>query len=198
VAFLLPPALMLLAVGLHSLLTRTPPDFNQFFGREIFGPGISPPVLFLPFLLFSMLTNGEEIGWRGFALPRLQQRHTALVASLILGAVWAFWHLPKYLMVNTSLGGGSALGEFPIESAHTLAFAILYTWLFNNTRGSLLLLTIFHASWNAAWVSLPMQNVSWASLVVYWLAALVVILLAGPAELVRKEKGPSAAAARPV
>jgi len=194
----LPPVLMVLAIGLNSLFKQTVPDFNQFFGREIFGPDVNPLVLALPFFLYSMLSNGEEIGWRGFALPRLQERHTALVASLILGVIWAFWHLPKYLMVNTTLGGGKDLSQFLFESVAILAHSILYTWVFNNTKGSLLLVTLFHASWNTAWVLLPMQAVSPADIVVYWLAAILVVLAAGPEKLVRRAKVPSAAAAKPV
>jgi membrane protease YdiL (CAAX protease family) len=186
VALFLAPALMLMAIALSSVFTRTRPDFSQYFGRQIFGPEISPLVLVLPFFLFSMFTNGEEIGWRGFALPRLQERRSALVASLILGAIWAFWHLPKYWMVGTTLGGGKDLSQFAVDSVKVLAQAILYTWLFNNTKGSLLLMTLFHASWNAAWVFLPMGNVGLAEPVIYWLAALTIVVIAGPARLVRR------------
>jgi uncharacterized protein len=179
-ALFLPPALMLIAIGIYSLLNQ-PPDFNQIFAREMFGSEISPLVLLLPFFLWVTLTNGEEIGWRGFALPRLQARYSVLAASLILGVIWAFWHLPKYLMVDTTLGGGRGIDQFAIESVKVIGQAILYTWLFNRTQGSLLLTSLFHGAWNAAWVFLPMQAVGAIDLVVYWLAAILIVAL-NPAE----------------
>ena len=68
-------------------------------------------------------------------LPRLQAKHSALASSLILGLVWGFWHLPKYLAPDYS-------GSFALNMVKFLTEAILYTWLFNNTRGSLLLTTV--------------------------------------------------------
>jgi uncharacterized protein len=197
VALFLPPILMLLSISLSSLVNGISPDFSIYYGREIFGPEVGPLLLALPFFLYAMLTNGEEIGWRGFVLPHLQQKHNALIASLILGVIWAFWHLPKYLMVDTNLGGGKGLDQFLIESVKVLAFSILYTWLFNNTKSSLLLVTMFHAAWNTAWVMLPIQNVGVADLVIYWLCAVAVVLIYGPAQLVRKTTFVSSPAVKP-
>jgi membrane protease YdiL (CAAX protease family) len=188
VALFLPPILMLVAIVLNSAFTQTLPDFQQSYIFQLVGEGINPLLLIIPFFIYSALTNGEEIGWRGFALPRFQNRYNALVSSLILGVIWAFWHLPKYLMVDTTLGGGHALNEFFIESAKIVAHAILFTWVFNNTKGSLLLATLFHAAFNTGWVFLPMQNLGAADLIVYWLAAVLVVILTGPAFLVRGRK----------
>lgn len=85
---------------------------------------------------------GEELGWRGFALPRLQARMSALSASLILGLLWALWHLPLYLTAGHPLSE-VFFGWFLLS---ILADAILFTWIFNNTRGSLLVVLLFHAS----------------------------------------------------
>ena len=83
---------------------------------------------------------GEELGWRGFALPRMQTKRSALVASLILGGIWASWHLPFYL------SGAQTLSEFAPTFVVTFIATIPITWLFNNTNGSVLLTTLLHAS----------------------------------------------------
>lgn len=85
----------------------------------------------------------EEPGWRGFALPRLQDRSGPVLGTLILGALWALWHLPGYL------GGWMTVGLVPLLLS-SLAFSVLATWVYNNTHGSILLMIILHSSSNAA------------------------------------------------
>jgi len=87
---------------------------------------------------------GEELGWRGFALPRLQKNHTALTATLILGVVWACWHLPAFLYRETYMAMGLVAG-FPLLLLSIMAASIIFTWLYNSTRGSLLMVMLFHA-----------------------------------------------------
>ena len=150
-AFLLIPVIFTSAVLLNAAMTRSPLDFSTVAAHMIFGASANLPVLILPFFLFDFITNGEEMGWRGYVLPRLQAKYNALVASLILGALWAFWHLPKYLSPDNS-------ASFVAGSVKILAEAIIYTWLYNNTKGSLLLTTIMHAAGNTAGAFLPMAN----------------------------------------
>ena len=84
---------------------------------------------------------GEEIGWRGFALPRLQPRYGPLWGTLTLGVLWACWHLELFL--TPIQGGGPGTGwstfftNFPIFFVFVVALAIVMTWVFNHTRGSL-------------------------------------------------------------
>jgi membrane protease YdiL (CAAX protease family) len=92
----------------------------------------------------------EEAGWRGFALPRLQERFGALTSSLILGALWACWHLPFY-----AISGGGVGIPFPAYFALVTVLTIYITWIYNNTRGSLLLCVLAHFSFNAASAFLP-------------------------------------------
>ncbi len=83
------------AVALHLALGGS---LEEPFIRQIVGPEIGLWVTLPLSFLFGVITNGEEIGWRGYALPRLQTRPGALAASLITGCVWAFWHVPKMLI----------------------------------------------------------------------------------------------------
>jgi membrane protease YdiL (CAAX protease family) len=153
-AIFLGPVLIAGGVYLHAALTGVAPDFSTIMAYKIFGESaaVAPLLLFvLPFFVIDFIANGEEIGWRGYVLPRLQAKYSALGASLIVGVVWGFWHLPKYLTHWNTI-------SFLWFMAHTLSAAFIYTWLYNGTRGSLLLVTIFHASVNTAGVFMPMAN----------------------------------------
>ena len=103
-----------------------------------FLPPLGIGALFLWMLTFGI---GEEIGWRGFALPRLQKNHTSLYATMILAFFWALWHFPQFFyLFDPSIAVGWIIGLF--------AGAIVFTWLFNNTGGSVLIVAIFHACFN--------------------------------------------------
>ena len=188
VALLLAPALQFLSVWLTSLLTGIPADYRHPMILQMVPLRVNMLLLVLPWLLFEVLTNGEEFGWRGYVLPRLQARYNALVSSLIVGLIWSAWHLPKFF--GTGSSSGRSIFWFTL---FCLAASVLYTWLFNNTRGSLLLVILFHAANNTAGVFLPtsfaaaggiLQNLM---VVLYVLAAVVVTLAAGPANLSRTE-----------
>ena len=103
------------------------------------------PAAYLSHLIFGPLW--EEAAWRGFALPRLQHRHGPLLGTLALGVLWAFWHLPVYLPSGIRQGGLSAglagFGQFVLVA---VAMTFIFTWLFNHTKGSLLLMILLHAS----------------------------------------------------
>jgi membrane protease YdiL (CAAX protease family) len=96
----------------------------------------------------------EEPGWRGFALPRLQQRFGSLLGTVILAVLWACWHLPLYVLVPGFNGAGTDLAGIAVPFAvfviSTVALAIIFTWVFNNTSGSVFLAILLHASIDAA------------------------------------------------
>lgn len=189
VAVVLLPALRVTAVLLTPLLTGVPVDYSHPMIRDVVPPGAPLLALVTPWLLFEVLTNGEEMGWRGYVLPRLQVKYNALVSSLIIGVTWSVWHLPK------SFGTGLNRDQsFLWYTLFCLAAAVLYTWLYNNSRGSLLLVVLFHASQNTAGMFLPVsfakpggiaQNLD---IVLYIVAAVVVILVAGAERLSRTEE----------
>lgn len=94
----------------------------------------------------------EELGWRGFALPRLQAGRTAFSASVLLGFIWGVWHIPLYFVIGTgqqetaaATGVEFAIGAFVVW---TIGLSILFTWLFNQTQGSLIVVILFHAAVN--------------------------------------------------
>jgi uncharacterized protein len=103
---------------------------------------------------------GEEGGWRGFALPRLEQHSGPLVGTLILGALWSLWHLPLFLLVPGYNGAGSGfvgiLIPFVAFVITVIAYTVIFTWVFNHTRGSLGLSILLHASINTAPAMLPL------------------------------------------
>lgn len=90
----------------------------------------------------------EETGWRGFALPRLQHRFGPLRGTVVLGLLWSGWHFLLY--APSWFAGGAAIGvaEAGIFIAFTVAISVLFTWLSNNTRASLLLVMLLHGSIN--------------------------------------------------
>jgi uncharacterized protein len=95
---------------------------------------------------------GEEPGWRGFALPRLQRLHGPLVASLILGPLWALWHLPMFWVPAWSFPPTLPnIGLFVIAS---IPFTIIMTWVFNNTKGSVLMAILVHWTFDFTFVIL--------------------------------------------
>jgi uncharacterized protein len=87
---------------------------------------------------------GEEPGWRGFALPRLLARMSALSASLLLSVMWLVWHLPLFWLEGSSQSGSS----IPLFAAAVVAFSILFTWITIRTGGNLLAVVLFHTSIN--------------------------------------------------
>ncbi len=108
-------------------------------------PGVTMSSL-LGIIVFQLFSGpiGEEMGWRGFALPRLQTKYNALVSSLILGVIWTFWHLPFFYLT-----GATQVGiPLPIYLFLVLTITLYLTWLYNNTHGSLVITTLAHFTYN--------------------------------------------------
>ena len=97
---------------------------------------------------FWFLTSGvgEELGWRGFALPRLQRTHSAITSTLLLAFCWAGWHLPAFFYVPSYMALGVRI--LPGFFLGLLAGAIVLTWLYNSSGGSVLAVVLWHASFN--------------------------------------------------
>jgi membrane protease YdiL (CAAX protease family) len=135
------------------------------------------------------LINGEELAWRGFALPRLQAKYNALTSSVILGAIWGLFHLPLFF---TATGSSQAdMSFFPFVYG-TIILSILFTWVFNNTKGSVLLAYLFHAATNT-WTRVfaidhsVIPHVSQALTGITTLLAIIIIVTMGAENLSRKK-----------
>lgn len=109
--------------------------------------GQQPIVLLLAASVGSTLVGGqvgEELGWRGYALPRMDERWGLGIASLVLGVIWAFWHLPLLYMP-----GADTLGQsFPLYLIQVTGLSVAVAWVYRSARGSLLVVMLMHASLN--------------------------------------------------
>ena len=173
VAAFLIPTVAALAIYLHSL----------FGGPQlVFSFGI-PQAIFIVLISF-----GEEFGWRAFALPRLQTKHSALTASLVLGLIWGFWHFPPSYLLNTATPSGMPFGVFMIW---VVTATILITWVYNNSK-SVLMAIVMHSTANAAFGFLPLlpewvgqMTTFWVFLGLLALITVAVVIFFGPARLTR-------------
>jgi membrane protease YdiL (CAAX protease family) len=130
------------------------------------------------------LINSEEIAWRGFAIPRLQARHRALTASLFLGVFEGLFHLPYFFRASSD----QAAAGLPAFMIGSMAGAVIFTWLFNNTRGSLLAVMLFHTFQNM-WIEVfpapeaDQALAQWAFNALLVVAAVILVAVFAPARL---------------
>ena len=127
-------ALKLAAAAVQRIVTGSWPRFGE-----------TPLVAMAGAILISTWVQaGEEVGWRGYALPRLAKRFGLGGASLLLGIIWAVWHLPLFFSPETESYGQS----FPLYVLHVTALSVAMAWLYWRTGESLLLVMLMHASVN--------------------------------------------------
>ena len=178
VSLLATPFVMLVAVGLHMALGGKRPayiDPNHMVNSLEQWPIVI--VVFLYVFIFTAL--GEEVGWRAYVLPRLQDRFSPFLSSLILGFVWAFWHLPLFWMAD-NFHQQLPLSWFVLQ---VLGSTFLYTWFYYRTDGSLSIALLFHTSSNAAVGLLPILPLDnggslrplWLVVGVLWLVVFFVL-----------------------
>jgi membrane protease YdiL (CAAX protease family) len=174
------PVLLVIAAGYadgwinHYSFSMKGFSTNKAFPQ--FGP--------LGYFVFNFLTFGigEETGWRGYALPVLQKKYPALTATFILAFGWACWHIPAffYRPLYSQMTAAALTGFF----VSLLMGAIVLTWLYNSTKGSLLIVSIFHAMielmFTSANISVEMSTYLGAAII---LAAIMIIIFARPRNL---------------
>ena len=189
VIFLFVPVLMTIAVLLDVALGGS--AVLAQIGKRV-TPFLSTPLTIIPFALHLFIYGPfpEELGWRGYVLDRLQARWNALVSSLILGAIWALWHLPLFYIKDTyphySQGAWSLW--FWLFMVEVIPTAVIYTWIFNNTRRSTLAAILFHFTSNVtAELTNATAGTNFYSTLLWIIAALAVVALWGAGTLTRRE-----------
>jgi membrane protease YdiL (CAAX protease family) len=147
-------------------------------------------LLLLPVIIFLGGPMSEELGWRGFALPGLLSRYSALAASLIVGVMWGLWHLPAFWIAGAGQHN-QPIFWFMIGAP---AVAILYTWVYNHTKGSLLIAVLYHTAFNSTMqLALPAFPTAKAVTIAFmltvallWVMAIIIVAVYGPQHLSRK------------
>lgn len=167
-------------------------------------PELNLALWYVFFLDFAVSIIGgpicEETGWRGYALPMMQKRFGALISGLIIGVFWTLWHVPGFFVP------GMALPAIPLNWLLILNFllrvmslSVLFTWLFNNTKGSLFIAFLFHAAVNSSATTLfkifnfgevadSIMGVLWFNTALQWLVVAIIAAVYGSSHLSRKQK----------
>lgn len=179
------PILLVIAAGYaDQLLNQQAFSMKKFSINDEF-PQFGP----VGYFLFNFFTFGigEETGWRGYALPALQKKYSALTATLVLAVGWACWHIPAFLYrpLYSQMDVAGIAGFF----MSLLMGAIVLTWLYNSTKGSLLIVSLFHAMIELMFISdnitVKMSSYLGAAIMV---SAVLIILIAKPRNLSLKPK----------
>jgi len=173
-----------------ALLLLTALVYNLFWGNPRVTPspiGTATALIVNVFFLL-IATLGEEIGWRGVALPGLQAKNTALVSSLSLGLLTAVWHIPFWLLLDTFDQFG--ISYLILNFLMILPLTLYLTWIFNHTRSSLLMAVALHVTFNIMNTALLPVTVNIGAfglfIIFQWILALLIIRRLGP---VPGEKG---------
>jgi uncharacterized protein len=155
-------------------------------GAPTYSPSTQWYLIPLIFVGLCVVVIGEELGWRGYALPLFQQRWNALVSSLILAIPWTIWHFAIITNpVAPNLGNIAGLAFIPF----VFAIAISFTAVFNNTKGSLLAVLAFHASGDTAGFFLHLTSKAYdINVAINVLVAVILVLLLGPPHLSRSHE----------
>ena len=175
------PLLVPLGLGLSILLGGPAPTVDSTVIAVLVG---------FVFSIFPGSAVGEELGWRGFALPHLQDSRSALTAAVVLGPLWGCYHLPLWLTGNAT----HPLLMFPAFVLSAIALSVLLAWIYNSTGGSLLLVVLLHATANLP-ITVLLGPLGIDAIQPYWIftalliiAAGVVVGFAGAADLSRTQR----------
>jgi membrane protease YdiL (CAAX protease family) len=189
VAFFAVPIVILAGVALYTLLGNSTGPFV---------PSLLPMLLLgsIPAIIFGPL--GEEFGWRGFALPRLQERYSAFWSSIILGILHTFWHAPLFFIGRITFGtiAENGLVTVPLFLSWVTLGTFVYTFVLNHTRASMLMAILIHLMANSSSAivfgifpdlseSAQFQIMALTQ-IPGWVVVVLLIVVFGPARLSRK------------
>lgn len=173
-----PVVLVFALTGVYLLFGGRPPGPESHYSL--------PSLIGLAIMVIFTGATGEELGWRGFALPRLQGRFSALTSSLLIGCWWGVWHVPGWIISNDVPSPGY-MGSFMLT---VIAQSVFITWLVNNTGGSVLMATLNHYAVNisSGLVVSVLGLITWDALSImfslsYSVIAIALLFLYGPRRL---------------
>ncbi len=158
--FFLMPVLFVLEYGVMKLMGASFPDLQI--------PILMAPIFFVAFFIANAC---EEIGWMGYAIEPLQGRWGALGAGLIMGSVWAIWHIIPYIQAH------NPLMWIIWQCAFTIANRILIVWLYNNTGKSVFVATLFHAMYDLCWSLYPNYGSHYDPFITFALTAVAAVIV---------------------
>ena len=172
-----PVGILLVAIALTSATGGQWPtmaDFARYTGL---------PSLAVPLVVILVLAGayGEEAGWRGFLTPRLLERHGPLTASLVVAGVWFSWHAPLFWVVDTYRAMGIAI--VPMLGLGLVSGAIVLTWLYAKSGGSVLIVALWHTALNLGSATTAGSGLAgmliWFATLVWAIAVVIGWLIAG-------------------
>ncbi|MCW3133254.1 MAG: CPBP family intramembrane metalloprotease, partial [Methanophagales archaeon] len=138
---------------------------------------LSQPWVIIPTFFYILFLGGplqEEFGWRGYALDRLQINYNALISSVILESIWGLWHLPLFFMPRREMYYDVPIWGFILG---TIFFSIIFTWIYNNTSGSILAVLLLHTTGNLLHFIFPVGATTWGGLYSVLLNVVVVAII---------------------
>ena len=180
--FRIKPIYLLLALALpliiHSIAHYLAPVLGLSVAPTLFPTDISvsPIILAIPYFFLMIIIGGgqEEFGWRGYAQEPLQEKIGVIPASLVIGAIWGFWHLPLWFMAGDL---HSAYSFFAFVMM-TMSMSIVYAWLYNSSGKKLIVVIFFHAMSNTAAPLLPfLHGIEGKPETAYWVYATVNVII---------------------
>ena len=160
-ALLIMPAVCIAEFAILRLTGSTVPIPQFAFGEAMF-----------MFAAFVIAAIGEEVGWQGYAYPALRKKMGVLTSALVLGFVWALWHVIPFVQL------GRSTDWILWHSLSAVALRIIIVWLFENTGGSMIVAVLFHAMINLSWALFPVAGSYYDPLVTFIILAIASGLIA--------------------
>jgi len=195
------PLWYILAVFIPALLSLTAIGATTAFGGQFQIQWTVGWVMLIPTFLITTVQAGlgEEIGWRGYATPKLMEKRSALVSALIVGVVWAAWHIPLYFVPGTLQNVLVQTIGFPLTlvaySLNIIAFAIVWSWIYEVSNRNIWLPILIHGSTNSFAAFFAIGNLEVygiapivISALLWIILAVAVILIYGPQRFSRSKQ----------